>query len=160
MDARTVPRVMMVMMVAVMAVTATWTDQQATSGDPQVKGGRRNSSAELRQALQSISAAVLDSLSRSDHSCSQVCAEVLQPACITECRRRRLPNLVCRMVCYSSTVMCCRCSTSCQRPFQECFTACAESDTWCKDCCIDEVNKCCDDDMNIAQQKEGNVDGE
>ncbi|MPC72161.1 uncharacterized protein LOC123520076 isoform X2 [Portunus trituberculatus] len=150
----------MVVMVAAIAVMATWNDQQTTPGDPQVESSGKNSSAELRQALQSISTAVLDSLSRSDHSCSQVCAEVLQPACITECRRRRLPNLVCRMVCYSSTVMCCRCSTSCHRPFQVCFTACAESDTWCKDCCIDEVNKCCDDDMVTTQEKEENVDGE
>lgn len=143
------------MVVAVVGATGTQSGQQATPEDTRMESCCRNSSAKLRQTLHSISTAILDSLSSRDHSCPRVCETVLHPVCLNECRRRWLPMLVCRMVCYSSEMMCCRCPIACHRPFQECYTTCAESNTSCKDNCIAKVNKCCSDDRRTAQ---GNQD--
>ncbi|KAG0718675.1 hypothetical protein GWK47_051984 [Chionoecetes opilio] len=146
----------MVVAVAAVAVKTTRTDQQVRPDVSEVEGGGSNSSAYLRQSLHSISEAILASLARSDYSCPEVCAAVLPAACLGECRRRWLPRLVCRVLCYSSEMVCCRCPTPCHTPFQACYGACTGGDTSCKDHCIAEVNRCCSENTRAAHTKEIN----
>ncbi|XP_045595837.1 uncharacterized protein [Procambarus clarkii] len=86
---------------------------------------------------------VLTEIARQGFLCPDFCPEVLGPTCIEECVRRGVPELTCRMFCYTVEYTCCHCPPSCFAPLITCYHACKEEDTDCKNQCMGIAQVCC-----------------